>query len=77
MSVPVQLPAAADMSNSSLMPSGSSALERRLAEACSGITGLNVPDIKRIEYYLPLDAFRPAFVPAVHRKCPGEIRQKW
>lgn len=31
------------MSNSSLMPSGSSALERRLAEACSGITGLNVP----------------------------------
>lgn len=31
------------MSNSSLMPSGSSAMERRLAEACSGITGLNVP----------------------------------
>ncbi|HDY7398715.1 TPA: phage tail protein I [Klebsiella pneumoniae] len=31
------------MSNSSLMPSGSSALERRLAEACSGITGLKVP----------------------------------
>ena len=31
------------MSNSSLMPPGSSALERRLAEACSGITGLNVP----------------------------------
>lgn len=31
------------MSNSSLMPSGSSALERRLAEACSGMTGLNVP----------------------------------
>jgi len=31
------------MSNSSLMPSGLSALERRLAEACSGITGLNVP----------------------------------
>jgi phage tail P2-like protein len=31
------------MSNSSLMPPGSSALERRLAEACSGISGLNVP----------------------------------
>lgn len=30
------------MSNSSLMPPGSSALERRLAEACSGISGLNV-----------------------------------
>lgn len=31
------------MSNSSLMPPGSSALERRLAQACSGISGLNVP----------------------------------
>ncbi len=31
------------MSNSSLMPPGSSALERRLAEACSGISGLSVP----------------------------------
>jgi len=31
------------MSNSSLLPPGSSALERRLAEACSGISGLNVP----------------------------------
>ena len=31
------------MSNSSLMPPGSSALERRLAKACSGISGLNVP----------------------------------
>ena len=30
------------MSNS-LLPSGSSALERRLAQACSGISGLNVP----------------------------------
>jgi len=31
------------MSNSSLMPPGSSALERRLTEACSVISGLNVP----------------------------------
>lgn len=31
------------MSNSSLMPPGSSALERRLAQACSGISGFNVP----------------------------------
>ena len=31
------------MSNSSLMPPGSSVLERRLAEACSGISGLTVP----------------------------------
>lgn len=31
------------MSNSSLMPPGSSVLERRLAEACSGICGLDVP----------------------------------
>lgn len=31
------------MSNSSLMPPGSSALERRLAEACSGVSGLSVP----------------------------------
>ena len=31
------------MSTSSLMPPGSSALERRLAEACSGISGLSVP----------------------------------
>ncbi|WP_455852547.1 phage tail protein I, partial [Pantoea endophytica] len=30
------------MSNS-LLPPGSSALERRLAQACSGISGLNVP----------------------------------
>lgn len=31
------------MSNDSLLPPGSSALERRLAQACSGISGLNVP----------------------------------
>ncbi|MBK4769364.1 MAG: phage tail protein I [Pantoea sp. Morm] len=31
------------MSNSSLMPPGSAALERRLAEACADISGLNVP----------------------------------
>lgn len=29
--------------NNSLLPSGSSALERRLAQACSGISDLNVP----------------------------------
>lgn len=29
--------------NNSLLPPGSSALERRLAEACSGISGLTVP----------------------------------
>lgn len=29
--------------NSSLLPSGSSALERRLVQACSGISDLNVP----------------------------------
>ena len=29
--------------SSSLLPPGSSALERRLAQACSGISGLNVP----------------------------------
>ncbi|EOA1824462.1 phage tail protein I [Raoultella planticola] len=29
--------------NSSLLPQGSSALERRLAQACSGISDLNVP----------------------------------
>lgn len=29
--------------NNSLLPPGSSALERRLAQACSGISGLNVP----------------------------------
>ncbi|KGT95250.1 tail protein [Erwinia typographi] len=31
------------MMNNSLLPPGSSALERRLAQACSGISGLNVP----------------------------------
>ena len=31
------------MSNDSLLPPGSSALERRLAQACSAISGLNVP----------------------------------
>lgn len=31
------------MSNSSLMPPGSAALERRLADACADISGLNVP----------------------------------
>ncbi|EXU76020.1 phage tail protein I [Erwinia mallotivora] len=31
------------MSNLSLLPPGSSALERRLAQACSGISDLNVP----------------------------------
>lgn len=29
--------------NNSLLPTGSSALERRLAQACSGITGLDIP----------------------------------
>ena len=31
------------MNQQSLLPPGSSALERRLAQACSGISGLNVP----------------------------------
>lgn len=31
------------MMSQSLLPPASSALERRLAEACSGISGLDVP----------------------------------